>query len=345
MNFARAVRALKPAQSSRPHLHLLAVAVVLAASAFPQQPAALGQHAVLWTDPGDIKGRNLFYGVGGKEHEPALPLTYVEEDKGGTSPKFEAKDSQGEKWKAKMGPESQAEVAASRLMWAVGFSANENYFLAETKVPGSHEHQHRGKQFIDGTDNVHDLRVQRNPPGEKKIADWDWKKNPFVGTREFNGLRVMMALLSNWDLKDNNNAVYEVKDDPSQQIYGVTDVGATFGSSGKSFPDSKSKNNLQMYAHRKFISKVTESTVDLNFPTHPSLIYYVFAPPFVFHARHFYWVGRNIPRQDVRWIASLLSQLSQDQVRDAFRAAGYTPQQIDAYSAEVESRIAQISKL
>jgi hypothetical protein len=220
-----------------------------------------------------------------------------------------------------------------------------NYYFAETRIPGAHSRQERGRNFIASDDEVRGVRLQRTPPGEKKVEEWDWKKNPFVGTREFNGLRVMMALLSNWDLKDDNNAVYEWKDGPAHEIYGVTDVGGTLGSSGKSFPDSKSKNNLAMYRSRKFIAKVTASEVDFNFPTRPALIYYVFAFPFVLRERQFYWVGRHIPRQDVQWIASLLSQLSHDQVRDAFRAAGYTPEQVDAYTSAVETRIAQIAKL
>ena len=327
---------------SRRLLSVLA-ALFLAGITFAQQSAPA--NTLIWTDPGDVAHKNLFYGVGGEKHQPNPPLTYGKEDNGGTSPKFEVTDSTGERWKAKMGPESQAEVAASRLLWAVGYSANENYYLSEIKVLGAHAQQHRGSNFISDDDEVHGVRLQRNPPGEKKDSDWDWKKNPFVGTREFNGLRVMMALLSNWDLKDDNNAIYEERDKPAQKIYGVTDVGATFGSSGKSFPDSKSKNNLQMYRGRKFISKVTATTVDFNFPSRPAIVYYFFAPPFVLGARHFYWIGRKIPLQDVKWIAGILSQLSQDQVRDAFRAAGYTPQQIDAYTAEVESRIAQLKKL
>jgi len=30
---------------------------------------------------------------------------------------------------------------------------------------------------------------------------WDWSKNPFKGTRELNGLKVMMVLLNNWNLR------------------------------------------------------------------------------------------------------------------------------------------------
>jgi hypothetical protein len=47
----------------------------------------------------------------------------------------------------------------------------------------------------------------------------------------------------------------------------------------------------------------------------------------------------------VRWIAHLLAQLSPDQIRDAFRAANYSPQEVEAYSSVVEQRIAELGHL
>ena len=54
-------------------------------------------------------------------------------------------------------------------------------------------------------DTVTGARLERDS-GSQDSTTWDWYDNPFVGTREFNGLRVMMALVNNWDLKDVNNA-------------------------------------------------------------------------------------------------------------------------------------------
>ena len=46
-------------------------------------------------------------------------------------------------------------------------------------------------------------RVRRRPEiGNGEIIH-------FPDTRKFNGLRVMMALMNSWDLKDENNAIYE----------------------------------------------------------------------------------------------------------------------------------------
>src|SRR5260370_36088514 len=110
-------------------------------------------------------------------------------------------------------------------------------------------------------------RLQRPRDGETKEANWNWRHNAFLGTREFNGLRVMMALLSNWDLKDENNAIFKDKD--GQEEYLVTDVGTAFGASGTRFTEAGSKNNLKAYRESKFISKVRPTYVHFDFPRRP----------------------------------------------------------------------------
>jgi hypothetical protein len=57
------------------------------------------------------------------------------------------------------------------------------------------------------------------------------------------------------------------------------------------------------------------------------------------------WIGRHIPRSDTQRIGGLLARLSPDQIRDTFRAAGYAPDQVNAYVAAVERRIAEINQL
>jgi hypothetical protein len=57
------------------------------------------------------------------------------------------------------------------------------------------------------------------------------------------------------------------------------------------------------------------------------------------------WIGKNIPREDARWVGSLLCQLSHQQLVDAFRAGHFPPDQIDAYVDIVESRIRELATL
>jgi hypothetical protein len=53
---------------------------------------------------------------------------------------------------------------------------------------------------------------------------------------------------------------------------------------------------------------------------------------------------QRIPRSDAQWIGNLLAQLSPSQIRDAFRAAGYSAEQIDGFSSVVEQRIAELNQ-
>jgi hypothetical protein len=57
------------------------------------------------------------------------------------------------------------------------------------------------------------------------------------------------------------------------------------------------------------------------------------------------WIGKHIPRADAKWIGSLLGQLTQDQIRDAFRAAGYSAFEVTAYTDAVLSRIHELNSL
>ncbi len=57
------------------------------------------------------------------------------------------------------------------------------------------------------------------------------------------------------------------------------------------------------------------------------------------------WIGRNIPRSDAKWIGKLLALLSRDQIRDAFRAAGYTSDEVEGFTQVVLKRIAALNEL
>jgi hypothetical protein len=188
--------------------------------------------------------------------------------------------------------------------------------------------------------------MERHLKDEKKAGNWHWRHNPFTGTRQFNGLRVMMALMNSWDLKDVNNAVYErtSEADGQHKIYVVSDLGASFGTTGYSWTQAMAKGNLKSYSHSKFIGKVDPEFVDFNVPTRPALIYFFHLPGLI-HRLRMRWIGRHIPREDAKWMGTLLSRLSPGQIQDAFRSAGYSPQEVDGFSKIVEERIAELTRL
>jgi hypothetical protein len=202
-------------------------------------------------------------------------------------------------------------------------------------------HLHRGQGHVISLNHLDRVRLQRHIT-EKKTSDWNWRKNPFIGKREFNGLRVMMALISNWDLKDENNAVFANRN--GSQQYLVTDLGTSFGASGDRWTEVGSKNNLSAYEKSKFITKVTPTYVDFGFPRFPPFLY-VFDLAHYVHQVRLRWVGNRIPRDDAKWIGSLLGQLSTEQIVDAFRAGAYSPDEAAAFAKAVQSRIAELIQL
>ena len=69
--------------------------------------------AALWQDRGDISSLNMLDGPGGKEHRPTGKFTFVEENKEGTSAKFDVTDEEGTRWRVKLGEETKSETAAT----------------------------------------------------------------------------------------------------------------------------------------------------------------------------------------------------------------------------------------
>jgi hypothetical protein len=304
--------------------------------------------AVLWRNPDDIKSRNLFYGPGGDKDAPHTTYTFEKEDMDGTSPKFIVRDENGVKWKVKMGPEARPETVASRLVWAVGYSTNEDYFLPALRVEEMPEHLRRGQKFVGPHGTVNNVRLKRYLDGEKKVGYWKWSDNPFTGTRELGGLRVLMALINNWDLKDNNTSIFHEKhpdgSDGPENIYMVSDIGASFGTTGVTLAEKGTDGNFHCYSSSRFVRKVTPTYVDFATPSSP-VVLDIFYPPDFFMRMHMRWIGRHIPRENVKWIGQILAQLSPEQIRDAFRAAGYTPDEVEGFAQVVEKRIGELGKI
>ena len=294
--------------------------------------------AGLWQDRGDITSLNLRDGPGRKEHQPAGKFTFVKEDKQGGSPKFEIVDEQGVHWKAKLGTEAQSETVATRLVWAAGYFTDEDYYLPELHVETMPQLS-RGREFVSADGVVRGVRLERSVKGQKKSGNWSWFKNPFVGTKEFNGLKVMMALINNWDLKEINNTIYEEKG--AGRRYVVSDLGATFGETGNAI--NRSKSNPGDYIDSKFIDKVTPEHVDFVLKSRPFVLSAVNVPYYASRT-HMQDIVKEIPVADARWLGKLLEPLSDEQLRDCFRAAGYSPEDVEGYAAIVKERIRALNQ-
>ena len=197
----------------RPRLCALFLALAILAIARPyasaETPSETMPDAALWRDSGEMGERNLLYGAGGEAHRPLGTMVFEEEDHAGTNPKFYVRDQEGTKWTAKLGVEARPETAAAHLLWAAGYFTDEDYFVPDLTVEGLPPHLQRGQNLVGSHGVMRNVRLERHLKGQKKLGRWEWRHNPFTGTRRFNGLRVMMALMNSWDLKDENNAIYE----------------------------------------------------------------------------------------------------------------------------------------
>jgi hypothetical protein len=294
----------------------------------------------LWAAPTNIRALNLYYGPGGAEGQPGERFTFIKEDLSGTNPKFDVRDEKGVHWKIKLGSEVRAETAASRLVWAVGYHADEDYFAETLHVAHLPSRLHRGQNLIPANGTIRNARLKRETR-RKKIGSWRWHDAPFADTREYNGLRVLMTVINNWDLKDGNNAIYEQN---GQRIYQVSDLGASFGTTGVLLVKDKAKGNLRAYRHSKFFTKITSERVSFATPSLPSFPY-LFAPWDYIGRARLRWIGRNINRADAKWVGELLGQLSAHQIQDAFRAGGYSQAEVDGFTETVQKRIAELNAL
>jgi len=303
-------------------------------------------NSVIWRHPNNISALDLFYGAGGGDHAPVGPFTFVEEDLDGTNPKFVVTDPKGIRWTVKLGPEAKPETAATRIVWAAGYFSNEVYYLEEIQVRNLPARLHRGQSRVKPNGVLHGVRLKRHLTTERKLGNWAWSENPFAGTREFNGLRVVMSLLNNWDLTDENNAVYEELTGPQkgQRRFMVSDVGSTLGTGKLSWPMKHCRGDVDAFRHSAFLSRVESDRVDLHAPAGASLFF--LATPREYRAKaRIKWIGDNIPRRDAQWIGQVLAGLSPKQFRDAFRAAGYSPDEIEGFAATIERRIAELQSL
>jgi hypothetical protein len=273
---------------------------------------------VLWQQPNDISSRDLYLGPGGTTMRPDLRrITFIKEEKGGYSKKYRVKDGSGREWVVKIGKEAQSETSAVRLLWGVGYLTEVNYLVPRVTIPGK------------GTFN--NVRFEARPESWKRAAEWKWKQNPFVGTPEFQGLKIMMALINNWDLKDSNNAIVQMRRGDGYELrYIISDLGATFGHASTTpifWRITRSRNNPVNYVKSDFLEKVKGDRVVLHFGGKNRGIL------------------KDIDVQDAQWMGSWLSQLSDRQIRDAFRAANYTPDQINLLTREVRERAAELVSL
>jgi hypothetical protein len=269
---------------------------------------------VLWREPADIESRNLLLGPGGETRKPNLSrVTFIEQKTGGHSTKYRVRDGAGNEWIAKLGKEAQSETAANRILWAVGYEPEIVYLVPHLTIVGK------------GT--FENVRLEARPKDFKRIGIWKWEDNPFKGSRELQGLKIVMALINNWDMKDDNNQILAIRGETTggELRYIISDLGGSFGKTGGFI--SRSRNKPSDYVKAEFVKSVKGDRIDLNYGGKNQKLF------------------DDLTVQDAKWIAGYLGRLSDEQIKDAFRAANYSPEDVERLAQAVRERIDALTKI
>ena len=280
--------------------------------------AGYAQKNVMW-EPVDIPSMDLFDGPGGDAMRPDLSkIEFIKEEKGGHNKKYRIKDGSGKVWVAKLGREAKSETAAVRLLHGIGYKTEINYLVPSITIPGQGTFQN--------------VRLEARPDHVERLDEWKWKENPFVGTNELQGLKIMMVFFTNWDLLDLQNKVLRVREEGGvEHHYVISDLGATFGKLGNNnlpffFRLGRKTNSPETWSNAGFVSGIKDGKIDFDFKGK----------------------GRglmdDITVSQGRWLADLLLQLSDKQIEDAFRAANYSATDIATLRDGFKDRVSVLDR-
>ena len=299
----------------------------------PKRPLRSVQ-ARIWRDPGDVSQLDLAAGPGGREGRPLPPFTFLEEHTTGSQPCVSMRDGRGSVWRVKWGDEVNAEALSTRLAWAAGYFVETTYYVAEGRLEGATGLQ-RAAACIDDNGRFRDARFELDEPDVEKHFDehsWAWHDNPFVGTCELNGLKIVMMWLSNWDAKDvrdvargSNTAVFEytLPSGLREARYLIIDWGGALGRWGSTVV-SRGRWDCQAFAleNPAFVTGVNGEYLQFGYTGQRTSD-----------------IVDDIRISDARWLLDRLDALTEAQITEAVRASGGTEDEAMIFSRALRDRL------
>jgi hypothetical protein len=283
-----------------------------------------------------VETLDLAGGILGADAAPQPPFVFQQEERGGTTPKILVQDNSRRVWSVKWGDEVNAEVFASRLLWATGYMVEPSYFVRTGKIDSvgaltrasTRIDRNNGNAFYNARFELRPIDVFPAP------ESWSWNDNPFVGTRELTGLRIMNMLLSNWDAKDARNRTtnmgilrVEREDSPEERQYLINDWGAAMGRWGGMATREKWSCRDFTSQTKGFVKGVENKLVR-----------------FSFGGVHAGELAKDIRVEDVAWLMQYLGRVTDTQLRDALTASGAAPGDVDCFAAALRDRIEQLRR-
>jgi hypothetical protein len=289
--------------------------------------------AVIWRSPGDVQSLDLGAGPGGADGAPTPPDTFIQEHLTGSQPCVSVRDRRGLVWRVKWGDEVNSETLATRLAWAAGYFAETTYFVREGRIDGVTDLQ-RAATCVDEQCRFRDARFEleeRDVTKHFEEHSWAWNDNPFVGTRELNGLKIVMMWLSNWDAKDvrdvargSNTAIFEYKIGSGlrEARYLITDWGGALGRWGTVVTRGRWDCHGFDAETPSFVAGVDGEYVRFGYSGQRTAD-----------------IADGIRFTDAQWLLEILGPLREDQIAAAVEASGGTPEEIAIFSRSLRARL------
>jgi hypothetical protein len=294
------------------------------------------QGPLLWRDPGEIEKLDFAEGPGGAQGRPEPPFQFVEENLSGSTAKIRVVDANGVNWMVKFGEEVRAQTFASRFSWALGYFTLPTYFIPIGAITGVAPLRRAAKyvkpdgRFSDGSFEVYVDSSIRWLGDERS---WSWGANPFVGTHQLNGLKIVLMLLSDWDNKDSRDLKHGsntvILSFPSGETrYLVSDWGGSMGRWGS------------------YVGRSTWNCVGFEQQTHE------FVRPVHGGGLRWGYSGQHtddfigdIDGDDVRWLLTYLDHVTDTQLHDGLLSSGATPAEASCFAKALRERIGALQAL
>jgi hypothetical protein len=225
------------------------------------------------------------------------------------------------------------------MAWAAGYFVEVAYFIPEGHIEGAAELT-RARECVGEDCKFKDARFELDEEGVTKLFDehgWAWDENPFVGTRELNGLKIMLMLTSNWDNKDvrdvargSNTAVFEyaLEGGLIEARYLIIDWGASMGKWGSNLFRSKWDAAGYEAQTPELVAGVANGLVQWNYLGQRTA-----------EARD------NISVEDVRWLCQYICRITDAQLRDGLRASGATADETDIFTRAIRARLDTLKRI
>ena len=291
---------------------------------------------IMWRAPKHLTVSDWIWGPGGAARAPRPPFRFVRENLGGTNPKVDVRDAAGALWIVKFGSEVHTDTFASRLLHATGYATEPIYFVPEGVISGVHGLK-RAKWFVSKDGRFHSARFKLRDRRALEYADelqWSWVSNPFLGSHELNGLKILIMLTSNWDTKDardgngSNTAVFRDLSQPGTFLYSFTDWGASFGKSGGFFKRDKWDARGYERETKQFVKRTAGGQIVWRFK-----------------GKHTRDITNDITVDDIRWLLPHLSKITNQELLEGLIGSGANEAEAKSFSRSIQNRIAQLEEI